>query len=192
MKKTTVLFSFLLIFLAGFSQGNWKIDKNHSSIGFTTTHMLISEVDGNFGDFEGTITGGDENFVNSEVSFSAKTASINTANEKRDGHLKSADFFDAEKFPELTFTGKIIQEDGKHYLKGNFTMKGVTKEIKFDVKFNGKVAGRRGQVAGFKVQGVINRFDYGLEWNRALEAGGLVVGEDVEIVCKLEVNEIKA
>lgn len=192
MKKTSVLITCLLISMAAFAQSNWKIDKSHSSIGFTTSHMLISEVDGNFGEFTGEVSGGDENFINSEVSFTAKTASIDTDNEKRDGHLKSADFFDVEKHPEITFKGTIIQEEGKYFLAGDFTMKGVTKAIKFDVKFNGKIQGRRGQIAGFKVQGTINRFDYGLEWSRALETGGLVVGEDVEILCKLELKEVKA
>jgi len=192
MKKATVLLFSLLFSIVSIAQGDWKIDKNHSSIGFTTTHMLVSEVDGSFGEFEGMIKGGGEDFVNSEVTFTAQVSSITTANERRDNHLKSADFFEAEKYPEVKFAGKIVKEGDKYFLVGDFTMKAVTKPIKFDVKYNGKIDGRRGQVAGFKVQGTINRFDYGLEWNAALEAGGLVVGEEVEITCKLELNEIKA
>lgn len=171
---------------------SWEIDKTHTNIRFTVTHMVVSEVDGEFRDFTGTVTGGDEKFVGADVEFTAKAASIDTENERRDNHLRGDDFFSAEKFPDIKFKGKIISEGGKYYLAGNFTMRDVTKPVKFDVKYNGKVDTGRGMKAGFKVTGVINRFDYGLKWDAALEAGGLVVAEDVQITCNVELNAPKS
>lgn len=184
-----------IIFAIGVTQvfaQDWAIDKSHTNIRFTVTHMVVSEVDGKFNDFDGTVKGGGENFVGAEVAFTAQAASIDTDNENRDKHLKSDDFFNAEQFPVIKFNGKITQEGEKYYLVGDFTMRDVTKPIKFDVKYGGKVDAGRNLKAGFKVSGVINRFDYGLKWDRAMEAGGLVVGEDVQITCNVELNAPKS
>jgi len=171
---------------------SWELDKAHTNIKFTVTHMVVSEVDGEFRDFSGTVTGGDDKFVGADVDFTAQTASINTGNENRDKHLQSDDFFSAATYPTLSFKGKIVNEGGKYFLAGDFTMHNVTKAVKFEVKYNGKVDTGRGFKAGFKVMGTINRFDYGLKWDRALEAGGLVVGEDVQITCNVELNAPKS
>ncbi len=189
MKKIT-LFT-LIATLGGFvhAQTTWTIDKSHTDIGFTVTHMVISEVYGEFKEFDGTVTSESEDFNGATVEFAAKTGSINTDNERRDNHLKSDDFFNAESFPEITFNGKIVNEDGKYYLDGDFTMRDVTKEVRFDVRFNGTIPARRGLKAGFKVTGAVNRFEYGLKWDRTVETGGLVVGEEVMISCNVELNE---
>lgn len=184
-----------IIFALGVTQGfaqDWTIDKSHTNIRFTVTHMVVSEVDGKFNEFEGTVKGGDENFVGANVEFTAQTASVDTDNENRDKHLKSDDFFNAEQYPTIKFSGKITKEGEKYFLVGDFTMRDVTKPIKFDVKYGGRVDAGRNLKAGFKVNGTINRFDYGLKWDRAMEAGGLVVGEDVEITCNVELNAPKS
>lgn len=170
----------------------WTLDKSHTDIRFTVTHMTISEVDGEFKDFDGSLTSTCPDFHNSDISFTAKVASINTDNERRDNHLKGDDFFNAEQYPEVKFGGKLIKQGKKYYLQGNFTMRDVTKPIKFDVQYLGQIPGQRGAKAGFKINGSVNRFDYGLKWNRAIETGGLVVGENVKITCNIELNEVKA
>jgi Uncharacterized conserved protein len=187
MKKVNLLAAALLISGLAVAQTNWSIDKSHTNITFTVTHMVVSEMSGNFKDFEGTVTSKSDDFVGSEVSFVAKTASIDTDNENRDKHLKSDDFFSAEKFPEIKFKGVIVKEGSKYLLKGDFTMKDVTKPVAFDVTYKGSL----GNKAGFKINGTINRFDYNLKWDRALEAGGLVVGQDVVIACNVELNKPK-
>lgn len=192
MKKIACILLFASLATGIFAQTQWKVDGGHTDIRFTVTHMLISEVDGEFSEFTGTVSSPSEDFTGSEVAFTAQAASVDTDNERRDKHLKGADFFDAENFPEISFSGKIEKEGDKHYLVGDFTMKGVTKPIKFDVKYNGQVPGRRGKKAGFKIKGTVNRFEYNLKWDRAMEAGGLVVGEEVEITCNVELNEVVA
>jgi len=184
----TMVFAFLLNASA---QTTWNIDKNHSTIGFSIDHMVVSEVDGKFDDFDGSLTASKDDLTDATISFSAKTASINTANERRDGHLKSADFFDAEKFPELSFKSTSFDKvsDGKYKMTGDLTMHGVTKSVSLDVKFNGTVDTGKGVKAGFKVSGVIIRKDWGLTYNSVIESGGLAVGEEVTLDIKLEMNK---
>ncbi|MBK6948190.1 MAG: YceI family protein [Haliscomenobacter sp.] len=170
---------------------SWTIDKTHTDIRFTVTHMTISEVDGEFKEFDGKVVSKGADFNGATVEFTAKTASVNTDSERRDGHLKGADFFDAEKHPELKFKG-ALQKKGKAYLLvGDFTMKGVTKPVKFNAVYTGKVATQRGAKAGFKITGTVNRFDYGVKWDNKMDTGGLVVGENVQITCNVELNEAK-
>jgi polyisoprenoid-binding protein YceI len=188
MKVYTTLLA-LLINAAVFSQTTWIVDKGHSKIRFTATHMLIAEVSGVFNDFEGKIVSNNEDFGDAEVSFTAKVGSLNSDNERRDGHLKSDDFFNVEKFPELKVNGKINKEGDKYYLVGEMTIRDVIKPIKFDVKYNGQIDGRRGRKAGFKVTGMINRFDYDMKFSGALEAGGLIVSDEIEITVTSELNE---
>lgn len=190
MKHAILLFALVLAGLGAQAQ-NWTIDKSHTDIRFTTTHMTIAEVDGRFKTFEGKITSKGADFNGAAVEFTAQVASITTDNERRDNHLKGPDFFDAEKFPEVKFKGNL-QKKGKGYLLvGDFTMKDVTKPIKFNVTYLGKVATQRGAKAGFKITGVINRFDYGLKWSNKMDTGGLVVGENIQITCNVEMNEVK-
>ena len=152
--------------------------------------MVISEVVGKFNEFEGAVVSSTEDFENSTVEFKAKVASIDTDNERRDNHLKSDDFFNAETYPDISFKGKIEKEGDAYFLVGDFTMRETTKQIKFDVKYFGQIAAKRGRKSGFKVTGVINRFDYGLKWDSTIESGGLVVGEEIIITCNLELNEV--
>ncbi len=170
------------------AQTMWTLDKSHSKIGFAVSHMGISEVEGSFGEFDGSVTSTSEDFIGSKVEFAAKTASVNTGNERRDGHLKSDDFFNAESYPELKFSGKIVKEGADYFLAGNLTMRDVTKAEKFKVKYNGTIEGRRGPVSGFKIQGDINRFDYNLKFDRAIPGGDLVVGKMVSITANIEMG----
>ncbi|MCF6269044.1 MAG: YceI family protein [Melioribacteraceae bacterium] len=190
MKKTNIIF-LLIAFISTtlFAQTEWKFDKSHSEIGFNVTHMLISEVSGNFKKYHGTIVSPNDDFQDATIEFEAQIASIFTDNETRDKHLRSDDFFNAEKYPTLRFVSKSFTKvEGKNYkLVGNLTIKSTTKEVTFAVKYNGTITGPWGKTrAGFKIVGEIDRFDYNLNWNKALEAGGLVVSKEVELEIKLE------
>jgi len=189
MKKINLMAALLLV--AGFAtaQSTWKIDKSHSKVGFSVVHMLVSDADGKFNEFDASVVSKAEDFNGAEVEFSAKVASIDTDNEKRDGHLKSPDFFDAEKFADIKFKGTLVKEGGKYVLKGKFTMKDVTKDVTFDVTYGGQVNTGRGIKAGFKLTGVINRQDYGVKWANKLQDGGAVVSDDVTISCKIELDK---
>ena len=189
MKKLFLALVFASSATLAFSQTTWNIDKSHTNIRFTVIHMVVSEVDGVFDTFEGKVVSSSEDFVGAEVEFTAETGSINTGNERRDNHLKSDDFFNAEAFPQIKFSGKLEKEGDQLYLVGDFTMRDVTKPVKFKARYNGSVPGRRGKKAGFKITGSVDRFEYGLKWDRTIETGGLVVGKEVEITCNVELNE---
>ncbi|MFO0266181.1 MAG: YceI family protein [Cyclobacteriaceae bacterium] len=189
MKKTATLFVALVAAVAAYAQTTWNLDQSHSSIGFSVSHMVVSETAGNFKDFAITVVSKNADFDGAEVQFTAKVASINTDNEKRDGHLKSAELFDAVKFPEITFKGILVIAGGKYQLKGQFNMKGVTKEVAFDVTYGGTLDTGRGVKAGFKLTGKINRQDYGVKWANKLQDGSAVVGDEVDIICKIELNK---
>jgi polyisoprenoid-binding protein YceI len=191
MRTKFTLFALLMSFGILKAQSDWNIDKSHTNIKFTVTHMVVSEIDGEFRDFTAFVKNAGEDFNGAEVEFTAQTASIDTNHEGRDKDLRSENFFDVEKFPAMTFKGKIQKEGSKYFIVGDFTMKDVTKQVKFDVRYNGKIDSGRGMKAGFKVIASINRFDYNLKWNRAVEAGGLVVGEEVIITCNIELNEAR-
>lgn len=189
MKKLYAILASLLLSGSVLAQTTWNIDKVHSKIGFSVAHMVVSETEGVFKDYTATVVSKSDDFNGAEVSFSAKVASINTDNERRDGHLKSPDFFDAEKYPEITFKGNLVKEGSKYKLKGDFTMKGVTKKVEFDVVYGGTINTGRGTKAGFKVSGTINRQDYGVSWTNKLAGGEMVVGDDVTLVIKVELDK---
>lgn len=189
MKKIILLIALSSIITFGFAQSTWTIDQTHSKIGFNVTHMVVSEVEGNFKQFAGKVISNSDDFNGAEVEFEAQVASVNTDNDRRDGHLRSDDFFSAEKFPTITFKGKIVKEGGKYQLKGKFTMRDVTKDVTFDVTYGGTVNTGKVMKAGFKVEGTINRQEYGLRWANKLESGEFVVADEVEIECKLELNK---
>jgi polyisoprenoid-binding protein YceI len=172
----------------------WKIDPTHSEINFKVKHLVVSTVTGHFSKFDASIESNKEDFSDSKISFEADINSIDTKNEQRDGHLKSADFFDAEKYPKMTFVSKSVKKISDHELQvtGNLTLRGVTKEITLEVIYNGTVAGFGGtEVAGFEVRGKVNRFDFGLQWNALTEAGGVVVSNEVKIEILAEFNKAK-
>jgi polyisoprenoid-binding protein YceI len=171
------------------AQTNWAVDKSHSKLGFAVTHMAVSEVEGNFKDFEGAVVSKAEDFSGAEITFTAKAASIDTDNERRDGHLKSPDFFEAEKFPDISFKGTLSKAGGKYKLKGDLTLKGVTKPVEFDVTYGGSINTGKGVKAGFKLNGNINRQDFGLTWNNKLATGEMVVSDKVEVIAKIELDK---
>ncbi len=173
--------------------GKWTLDKSHSNVRFTITHNVVSELDGAFTTFDGSLESTKADYSDAKITFTIEVGSISTYNENRDKHLKSADFFDAEKFPQIKFESTAFKPLGgnKYKLEGNMTVKDITKAVSFDVTFGGTINTQRGAKAGFKAKTVINRFDYNLKWDRATEAGGLVVGKDVEVTINTELNEVK-
>ena len=183
------MLAFVMMAGVASAQTNWGIDKAHSKIGFTVTHMVVAEVEGDFKDFDATVVSKNADFDGAEVTFTAKTASINTENEKRDGHLKSDDFFNAEKFPDVTFKGTLAKAGGKYQLKGKLTLRDVTKDVAFDVTYGGTIDTGRGVKAGFKLTGKINRQDYNLKWANKLQDGSAVVGDEVALSCRIELNK---
>jgi len=167
----------------------WNIDNAHTRIGFSVSHMVISDVKGEFKRYDGKVITRGDDFSTATVEISIDVNSIYTANEKRDEHLKSPDFFDAQKYPKITFRSKKVVKKGnnQYQLVGDLTIKDVTKEVTLEVVHKGTVKDPWGNTrSGFRLTGKINRFDFGLKWNMALEAGGLVVGEDVYIECDVE------
>lgn len=189
--KTYKLVVLLMLIVSSFSfaQSKWSFDKSHTKIGFSVTHLIITDVEGQFKEYDGDVITPGEGFENAKIDFTANIASIDTENEKRDKHLKSDDFFNAEKFPKMTFKGKSFKKvDEKNYkLVGDLTIRDVSKEVELDVVYNGTVKDPWGNTkAGFSLEGVVNRFDYNLKWDAAIETGGLVVGEDVTILGKLQ------
>ncbi|MBS2030457.1 MAG: YceI family protein [Deltaproteobacteria bacterium] len=174
------------------STQTWNIDPSHSGVNFSVRHMMIAKVRGSFGAFSGAITVDDDDASKSLVKAEIDVASINTHEPKRDGHLKSPDFFDVEKFPKLTFVSKRVEGKGDSFkLVGDLTLHGVTKEVTLDVSREGGGKDPWGnQRLAFTARGSLNRTDYGLKWNQALEAGGVLVGEKVDI--DLEVSAVLA
>jgi polyisoprenoid-binding protein YceI len=171
------------------AQSKWTVDQIHSKVGFNVTHLVISEVDGNFKSYTGTLESSKPDFTDAKIIFSVDVASINTENDTRDKHLKSDDFFNAEKFPQMTFTSTSLTklEGNKYVLEGILKIRDVIKTVKFDVTFGGTVKDGYGNTkAGFKATTTINRLDYGLKWNALTETGGAVVSPDVNIILNLE------
>lgn len=171
---------------APINAGNWTIDAAHSTVGFTVKHLMVSKVRGKFENFSGTITVAEDGTpaVQAEID----VTSITTGNQQRDGHLKSADFFEAEKFPTATFVSTAVTPDGDDYeLTGDFTLHGVTKPVTLKLEFNGVNAGMgQGPVAGFEATTVISRKEFGIDIEMPLEGGGVVVGDKVTITLEIE------
>jgi polyisoprenoid-binding protein YceI len=183
--------SALLTLPAAAEPVEWAIDAAHTHVGFTVSHLVVSEVDGNFKTFSGKTVLDEKDLTKSQVEFSIDTASVNTENADRDKHLRSADFFDAEKFPKITFKSTKITKAGKGYkLKGELTIHGVTKEVTLDAQVSEAISSPFGkQVRGVKLNGKIKRDDFGLTWNKTLDKGGLAVGNEVTLIVKLELNK---
>src|SRR6476619_674698 len=167
--------------------GTWTVDPAHTEVGFTAHHLMVTKVRGQFKDVEGTVTVA-EPFSASQVQATVKLASVDTGSADRDAHLKGADFFDVENNPEMTFVSTEASEDT---LKGDLTIKGVTRPVEFDLEFGGVATDPWGNTkAGFEATTEINRKDFGLEWNVALEGGGVLVSEKIKV--KLDVQLLKA
>jgi polyisoprenoid-binding protein YceI len=189
MKKLNTVLALVLMTGAAFAQTTWTIDKAHSKIGFSVIHMVVSETEGNFKEFDGKVVSKNADFDGADVDFTAKVASIDTDNENRDKHLKSPDFFDAEKYTDIAFKGVLSKAGGKYQLKGKLTLKDVTKDATFDVTYGGTVDTGRGVKAGFKLTGKINRQDYNLKWANKMQDGSAVVSDEVTLNCKIELNK---
>ena len=173
--------------------GKWSVDVAHSNVKFTVTHLVVSEVDGSFKLFEGSMENTKADLSDAKINFAVDVNSIDTDNEKRDGHLKSDDFFSAEKFPQMKFASTSMKSvgDNKYKLAGNLTIRDVTKPVEFDVTYGGSVAAMGTTKLGFKAKTTINRFDYNLKWDKATEGGGLVVSKEVDILVNVELNKVK-
>ncbi len=170
----------------------YVVDPDHSTLGFSIDHMVVSKTRGQFLDYTGFIDMDPDAKVVKTIEATIKTASINTNHQKRDTHLKSPDFFDVEKYPTMTYTLKSYQKTGDRYTAiGDLTLHGVTKEITLVGDFNGVSKDPWGNVrAGFTAEGTINRKDFGINWNKTLDNGGLIVGD--EVLIKLDIECIKA
>jgi len=190
MKRINLVLITIFFALVSLSaQTKWAFDQSHSEIGFSVTHMVIADVDGQFHKYDGTVESNGENWKNTNITFNIDVASIDTDNEDRDKHLRSDDFFNAEKYPQITFVGKSMKKVGenKYKLTGDFTMRDVTKEITLDVENKGTITDPWGNTrTGFKINGTVNRMDYGVKWSKSLDTGGLVVGNEVEIEISVE------
>jgi polyisoprenoid-binding protein YceI len=163
--------------------GTWAIDPTHTEVGFVARHLMVSKVRGSFTDVSGTVTVA-ENVTESVANVVIKTASVSTGTADRDGHLRSADFFDVETFPEMTFVSTGF--DGET-LTGDLTIKDVTKPVTLDVEFNGVATDPWGnEKAGFEATADINRTDWNLNWNAALEKGGVLVSEKIKLVLDVQ------
>ena len=173
----------------------FQIDHAHSQVLFTVRHMMISKVRGSFEKFDGSIQLDEQHPENTKVDVKIDVASIDTGDEKRDAHLRSADFFDAEKFPFITFKSKRVEmkNDQHARLIGDLTIHGITKETPLEVDFNGKAKSPWGTTSfGFDGHTVINRKDWNLTWNQALETGGVLVGDEITINIELELVQQEA
>lgn len=172
------------------SKTTWVIDPTHSEVQFKVKHLVISTVTGAFKQFEGTIESETENFEGASVKFSADIASIDTNMEQRDQHLKSGDFFDAEKFPKLSFVSTSFTKTGSDTFKlvGDLTIKDVTKSVELKAEYGGDMVDFYGNhKTGFEIAGKINRSEFGLNWNAVTEAGGIVVSEEVKLILNIQV-----
>lgn len=165
----------------------WTIDPIHSEVQFKVKHLVITTITGTFKEFSGDATAEDD-FNNASINFETNIQSISTNNEQRDEHLRSSDFFEADKFPKLTFVSRSFTRKGDDFeLKGDLTIKGITKPITFAVEYGGTMTDPWGNVkAGFEVNGAINRKDFGVNWNATTEAGGLLVGEEVKLIGNIQ------
>lgn len=172
----------------------WKIDTSHTNIEFGVKHMMVTTVRGTFTNFDGTVTVDPSNLLNSKVEGWIELDSINTRDANRDNHLRSADFFDAANHPRMTFVSKRITKagDDQYKVTGDLTIRGITKEFTFDVTSEGQYKNPWGStVWGLTAKGTLNRKEYGLNWNVALETGGLLVGEQVKINVEMELVKVE-
>jgi polyisoprenoid-binding protein YceI len=171
---------------------NWIIDAAHSELQFKVKHLMISTVTGTFRTFSGSVESNGDDFSGASVRFEAEVASIDTRSEDRDNHLKSGDFFDAEKFPKLSFVSSSWEKTGEdtYEVKGDLTIKGVTLPVTLEVESGGVQKDPWGNTkAGFDLKGKINRKDFGLTWNAATEAGGVLVGEEVKLIASVQLAQ---
>ncbi len=173
----------------------WALDPAHSEIQFKVKHMMITTVTGAFKSFNAEVETEGDDFSTAQIGFSADTASVDTGNEQRDGHLRSGDFFDAETYPALSFKAGKLQPKGSgddYQLTGELTIRDTTRPVTLDVEFGGVGTDPWGNTkAGFTLSGKINRKEWGLNWNAALEAGGVLVSDDVRLMGEIQLTKVQ-
>lgn len=175
------------------AQITWNIDPTHSYIGFKVKHMMFTNVKGQFTSYTATIVADEESLENASINFEAKVDSINTSNVDRDTHLKSADFFDAAQYPNLTFKSQSVKRSsGNNYkIEGVLEMHGVSKPLSLDVEYSGVLIDPWGNTkAGLIINGIVKRSEWNLKWNSALETGGVLVGEDIKLDIELQLIKL--
>ncbi len=170
------------------SNTTWNLDPTHSELQFKVKHLMITTVTGNLKSFDASLKADNDDFSTAEISFEGDIHSLDTGNTDRDNHLKSGDFFDAEKFPTMRFISSSVEKEGEDLVvKGDLSIRDVTKPVKLTAEFGGIATDPWGNTkAGFTLSGKINRNDFGLNWNAALETGGVMVSEDVRILGELQ------
>lgn len=190
MKKIMLSLFAALLSLGSYAQtAIWTVDATHSNFKFSVTHMVVSEVEGTFRKYTGTVTSSNEDFTDAVADFTVDVNSVNTDNDDRDKHIKSDDFFNVEKFPTMHFKSVSFKKvSGNNYiLEGDLTIRDVTKRVKFDVTYGGTAKDPWGNTkAGFKAKSTISRKGYGLKWSALTETGGLVVSDEVAILLNIE------
>lgn len=196
MKKLLTVFSVSLMFMfaAGTSQAaTYQIDPVHSTIGFAVKHLVVSTTRGSFNDCQATITYDKDDLSAFSADVTIDVKSVDTKNKKRDDHLVNADFFDAEKFPQITFKSSTLKDvGGQLTIVGDLTIRGMTKEISIPVEIAGPIASPFGfDAIGITGETTINRQDFGVSWNKALDTGGFVVGDDVRLIVEIEAHSKK-
>ncbi len=183
----------LFCFLAGqaWAADSYSIDEAHSSFGFTVKHLMVSTVRGEFTDYSGTIQFDPQNLADSKIDVTIQAASIDTRVANRDSHLRSVDFFEVEKFPTITFQStKISEAGGKYEMVGDLTIHGVTKTVTIPASISGPVTSPMGdQVIGLSAEFILNRQDYGVKWNKAMDNGGVVVDDMVNVIVNIEAHK---
>jgi len=191
MKRLIAALPLLIAGLAHADAAEWKLDPSHTSVGFSVPHLVVSSVEGRFKEATAKIDLDDADLTKSQVSVEINAASVDTGDAKRDDHLRGPDFFDVKKYPKLTFKSTKVAKAGAGYkLTGDLTIRDVTKSVTLDATLSAPVKTPWGnQARAAKVSGKIKRGDFGLKWNKALEAGGVVVGEEVTINVKAEVTK---
>ena len=171
----------------------WVIDPMHSELQFKIKHLMITNVTGSFDIFQASVETENEDFSKAKISFTADVDSLSTGNEQRDGHVKSADFFDAATFPKITFVttrSENVDSDGSYELYGDLTIRDITKNVKLSVEFGGVVKDAYGNTkAGFTINGKIHRKDFGLVWDGVTEAGGVILSDEVKIISEIQLIE---
>ncbi|MGA7172679.1 MAG: YceI family protein [Candidatus Dormiibacterota bacterium] len=174
---------------------SWKVDNAHTSVEFSARHMMVSTVKGHFNDFTGEVEIDPQDLTRSWAKAKIQASSVDTREERRDAHLRSADFFDVEKFPVISYRSGRIESrgDNRFLVQGELTIKDVTRAVELAVEFLGMQTSPYGfQVAGFEVSGSLSRKDFGLNWNVALETGGWMVGDEIKLRIDAEVDEVVA
>jgi polyisoprenoid-binding protein YceI len=191
MKRLLAALPLLIATVAHADSAEWKLDMSHSSVGFSVPHLVVSSVDGRFKDGSAQIALDDTDLTKSQVSVEINAASIDTGDQKRDDHLRGPDFFDVKKFPKLTFKSTKIAKSGAGYkLVGDLTIRDVTKSVTLDATLSAPVKTPWGnQARAAKLSGKLKRSDFGLKWNKALETGGVLVGDEVTLNVKAEVTK---